>query len=1300
MLVPREPFSLDTKFLEGYWNREPEWGPLGQLVFFRTYAETRADGTMEQFWQMCQRVIEGMYQIQKGHCRRHGLPWNDGKAQRSAQDAFTRMFAFKWLPPGRGMSKMGSAHMFALGGACLNNCGYVSTINIGNPNIPYAFAHPFVFLCDMSMLGVGIGMDTRGAGTVKIIKPHQDTAPFIVKDSREGWLAYIRELLQSYVDPDVLCPVNPDYSQVRPKGARIKGFGGTASGPEALVRLTTRIRTLLDAYKGKLVDSRGIVDIANSIGECVVAGGVRRCLPAGTLVHTSGGLIPIEDVKVGMQVMTSKGYSPVTDWVDQGAQFITQITTQMGIFECTEKHQIACITDTYGGYVFKRANELEPGDRMVFVQRPISGSAEQLPPFSYIAPKHSTTCKDITIPPLTTDVAWFFGELAGNGYVHLRSKAGQISIAIHADHIQARDRVIRVFQQFGVNVRVDGPKEDDNCFKVCVKSKQLATYLYQFKQPHVPLVVPEFILRGSPEIRAAYVAGLADADGCFSSRPLTVVASVYPTYLTEVQAVLASLGIPSRVRAHKDVTREAKGWKPIYNIHVVGEKAIDLFAAVVAPHSLKYVDNRTSTRSQNDYGFPTAMIKTEGISKYKNGESLWTPQSRQMTVSTLERLTGRVVDLIPVEVLAVDHDVYIEETYDISVEAHEFVAQGGYLVHNTAEVLFAEPTDDQFLRLKDWNNPETKAWPRWASNNSVFADENTDFTVPAQLTATNGEPGYAFLENARRYGRMIDPPDNKDHKAMGANPCYGENTLIAVADGRNAVPIKELVAEGRDVPVYCIDDEGNVQIRMARNPRMTQENVELVRVTFANGTHLDVTPTHEMLLADGTYRNAVDLVSGVCLPKLTVNRHVEVGPLDAPLSDLPTHIVGANGKVTRTCNVCNRRYHVPLDKRHLVHCSAVCSDFTMAKKAERRAGRSVFTLDDAHVQRVANVTRLAGAHTVYNLTVEDFYTVGIVTQDGGGPQLHGIFTNQCLEQTLHNYELCCLVETFPHKCDDYEDYQRTLKFAYLYAKTVTLVPTHCEETNAVMLRNRRIGCSQSGIQDNIEKIGLRKHLQWCDAGYKYLSKLDEIYSDWFCIPKSIKMSSTKPSGSISKLLGCREGIHHEISEYILQAIRINDDSVLLTPLREAGYRIEKAINEANTVIVYFPVHTLGQRPSHDITMWEQLELAALIQAYWADNQVSVSISFDKKTEGPHIKQALEMYAHRLKGVSFIPREDHGYVQAPKTVITKEQYDAYKVQLKHYSFAGLLTHEIEDRFCDGNVCALPSAVHRQDEEAAQ
>ena len=95
-------------------------------------------------------------------------------------------------------------------------------------------------------------------------------------------------------------------------------------------------------------------------------------------------------------------------------------------------------------------------------------------------------------------------------------------------------------------------------------------------------------------------------------------------------------------------------------------------------------------------------------------------------------------------------------------------------------------------------------------------------------------------------------------------------------------------------------------------------------------------------------------------------------------------------------------------------------------------------------------------------------------------------SNPCVEQSLWDRELCCLVETYPAHHESLEDYLRTLHIAYMYAKIVTLIPTHDPRTNAVMFRNRRIGCSMSGIVQAINRLGYRKFLGWCDKAYDYL----------------------------------------------------------------------------------------------------------------------------------------------------------------------------------------------------------------------
>jgi len=264
--------------------------------------------------------------------------------------------------------------------------------------------------------------------------------------------------------------------------------------------------------------------------------------------------------------------------------------------------------------------------------------------------------------------------------------------------------------------------------------------------------------------------------------------------------------------------------------------------------------------------------------------------------------------------------------------------------------------------------------------------------------------------------------------------------------------------------------------------------------------------------------------------------------------------------------------------------------------------------------------------------------------------------NPCVEQQLEDAELCCLVETYPAKHEDLDDYLRTLKIAYLYGKTITLSNTHWPETNAKMLKNRRIGLSQSGVVQAFSKFGRREVYDMCDRAYAYVQQLDEEYSNWLCIPKSVRMTSIKPSGTVSLLNGSTPGIHYPEHEYYIRRIRFSKTSKLLDKLEKAGYYIEDDEYSPNTSVVEFPVHEAHfSKGKKDVSMWEQLETAAQYQHYWADNSVSVTVTF-KGSEAEQIKTALELYETRLKAVSFLKYEETGYKQAPYEPITKEKYE--------------------------------------------
>lgn len=298
-------------------------------------------------------------------------------------------------------------------------------------------------------------------------------------------------------------------------------------------------------------------------------------------------------------------------------------------------------------------------------------------------------------------------------------------------------------------------------------------------------------------------------------------------------------------------------------------------------------------------------------------------------------------------------------------------------------------------------------------------------------------------------------------------------------------------------------------------------------------------------------------------------------------------------------------------------------------------------------------------------------------------------TNPCAEQSLESYELCNLVETFPSRHETYEEYQTTLKYAYLYAKTVTLVPTHNERSNAIMLRNRRIGLSQSGIIESFERHGRIQHLKWCDQGYDSITELDKMYSDWLCIPISKKRTSVKPSGSVSLLPGVSPGIHYPHSKFYFRTIRVTKSDPLADIAKKCGYRVEESVYGDNSWVVYFPVESkFYERSKDEVSIWEQMENVAQMQYFWADNQVSATITF-KPDEAKDIERVLELYEHRLKSISFLPLSDHKYEQAPYQEITESEYlkAISKVKPMTYTDSTNKNNEMLDKFCDGETCTL-------------
>jgi ribonucleoside-triphosphate reductase (thioredoxin) len=264
-------FSLNENAVDIIHDMEPEFGydGFGEFLFYRTYSREKMDDTNENWADCVIRNINGTFSIRKDWYIRNRIPWDEAYWQKYALEMAISMFRMEWSPPGRGLWMMGTNFMYERGSMALYNCAftYLTSDN---------FAEDIEWLMDCLMLGVGVGFEPT-TDPMPVYEP-RGYYHNIIDDSREGWANSTKLLIQAYTIPGARKPIN-NYSQLRRKNEKIKGFGGKASGPEPLIQHHNFIEECFKRHIHNPTEYpifRLKADIANHNGCCVVAGNVRR----------------------------------------------------------------------------------------------------------------------------------------------------------------------------------------------------------------------------------------------------------------------------------------------------------------------------------------------------------------------------------------------------------------------------------------------------------------------------------------------------------------------------------------------------------------------------------------------------------------------------------------------------------------------------------------------------------------------------------------------------------------------------------------------------------------------------------------------------------------------------------------------------------------------------------------------------------------------------------------------------------------------------------------------------------------
>lgn len=295
--------------------------------------------------------------------------------------------------------------------------------------------------------------------------------------------------------------------------------------------------------------------------------------------------------------------------------------------------------------------------------------------------------------------------------------------------------------------------------------------------------------------------------------------------------------------------------------------------------------------------------------------------------------------------------------------------------------------------------------------------------------------------------------------------------------------------------------------------------------------------------------------------------------------------------------------------------------------------------------------------------------------------------NPCGEIPLASYEFCNLAELVLPNIRSEDELRDCAYLLYKIQKAITQLPYIDPRSNDVVHRNARIGLSVTGL------LQARDKWQWLDPTYRYLRALDAAYSAARNWPESVRLTTVKPSGTLSLLAGVTPGIHPAFARYYIRRVALSASSPLLAYCRARNYPIEyrKQFDgsiDPTTVVVSFPCSTTPQTPlASAFTAIEQLEAVRAVQQLWADNAVSVTVYY-RDTELPSIQSWLhDHYTTSIKSVSFLRHVDHGFVQAPYEAIDEATYHTLMAQVRPATVSINSTDSDDLSDCESGVCPV-------------